>query len=252
MPATKKTDCLSSYLQSFVAPLARRKQTEGIAWLRRRECSSLVSAPVLCEDDPVSFLSLSSSSVNSTLNSAPPTPPVSAQRAHAPVHRHCLSPRAKYLPAKVHRDMPAGIFPGKRLSKHTQTVGTCQSKWLRLFFTKPDTVHPLWSFKTRHKQQQGAGGFFGLVAIEPIVLPPSFLPRIPPHNAMKSKLPFSTRQTGVAYGDKGTDLTGRRMHESWEKITKQNRPAKRPSKAPATAPSLVILFSHGCVLPDIR
>lgn len=86
--------------------------------------------------------------------------------------------------------MPAGIFPGKRLSKHTQTVGTCQSKWLCLFFTKPDTVHPLWSFKTRHKQQQGTGGFFGLVAIETIVLPSSFLPRIPPHNAMKSKLPF--------------------------------------------------------------
>lgn len=34
------------------------------------------------------------------------------------------------------------------------------------------------------------GGFFSLVAMETIVLPSSFLPCIPPHNAMKSKLPF--------------------------------------------------------------
>lgn len=41
------------------------------------------------------------------------------------------------------------------------------------------------------------GVFFSLVVMETIVLPLSFLHCIPPHNAMKSKLPFLTKQIGV-------------------------------------------------------
>lgn len=47
------------------------------------------------------------------------------------------------------------------------------------------------------------------VAVETIVLPSSFLPCIPSHNAMKSKLPFRTKRAGVACGkDEGEDPSG--------------------------------------------
>lgn len=66
-----------------------RKSVREIAWLKRREYSSLASAPVLYEDGPLSFLSLISFSVSfSPLL-------VFALRAHAPVHWHYCSPTAK-------------------------------------------------------------------------------------------------------------------------------------------------------------
>lgn len=50
------------------------------------------------------------------------------------------------------------------------------------------------------------GGFFSLVAMETIVLPSSFLPCIPPHNAMKSKLPFDKADWSGVWKRRGWQL----------------------------------------------
>lgn len=51
-------------------------------------------------------------------------------------------------------------------------------------------VHQEFDLRQDRSSKQDWVGFFSLVAMETIVLPSSFLPCIPPHNAMKSKLPF--------------------------------------------------------------
>lgn len=63
-----------------------------------------------------------------------------------------------------------------------------QSK--HLFSQKePPGLGLLRRFKTRPEKRRDRVGCFSPVALETIVLPSSFLPCIPSHNALKSKLP---------------------------------------------------------------
>ena len=102
------------------------------------------------------------------------------------------------------------------------------------------------------KQERSSGEtgllFFGLVAMETIVLPSSFLSCIPPHNVMKSKLPFNKADWSVVWKRRGwrlNQLKGARELKKEEKVL-------RASGAQAAARSLVSLNSQGRVLPDIR
>lgn len=68
--------------------------------------------------------------------------------------------------------------------------GRRQSKYLSFKETpQPQSIH-YDDLRQERSSSSKTGGFFSLVAMETIVLPSSFLPCIPPHNAMKSKLPF--------------------------------------------------------------
>lgn len=62
-----------------------------------------------------------------------------------------------------------------------------QSTLLQKQTAQPESVR---CHHLRQDRSSRLGGFFSLVAMETIVLPSSFLPCIPLHNAMKSKLPF--------------------------------------------------------------
>lgn len=58
-------------------------------------------------------------------------------------------------------------------------------------FSEKEPPRPglLRQFKTRPEKRRDRVGCFSPVALETIVLPSSFLPCIPSHNALKSKLP---------------------------------------------------------------
>lgn len=192
---------LSSRLLSFVVPLARKKKSEEDCVTKKEG----IFLPFLC--------SCSVKGRPALFSFSPPSPPdlflplFFTLRAHALVDWHCWSPKAKQLSTRIHwilKTDTADLLWERNVKKQkiNRGGGVKNTKnELRVFINRPlempspetdssSAVRQFWWSKTRQKWQRDWVGFFGLVSIETIVLPSSFLPCIPTHNAMKSKLPL--------------------------------------------------------------